>query len=50
MRNLLKLGKELSKEEQVIIAAGKVYRKCEFSADESTDWCCHLPQGCPSNA
>ncbi|MFT6417433.1 MAG: hypothetical protein ACJARZ_002800 [Dokdonia sp.] len=49
MKNLFNLGKLLSSKELKEINGGKRKpQECEFSADQSTDWCCHLPQGCPS--
>jgi len=48
VKNLKKLGKALTKAEQKKINGG-FFTPCTFSADPSTDWCCHLPGGCPSN-
>ncbi len=49
LRNISNLGTVLTKQEQKSIEGGIQFVKCAFSADPSTDWCCHLPQGCPSN-
>lgn len=37
----------LSKEDQKTVSGGYQRKKCKISADPSTDWCCHLPLGCP---
>ncbi|WP_159439322.1 hypothetical protein [Tenacibaculum agarivorans] len=52
MKNLLTLGRSLTKTEQQKVSGGgrPGAIECEFSADTSTDWCCHFPQGCPSYA
>lgn len=48
MKNLLNLGTVLNATEQKSINGGGKPQECAFSNDPSTDWCCHLPQGCPS--
>ena len=42
----LKGVKALNRKQQKEINGGKIVR-CTFSDDPSTDWCCHLPSGCP---
>lgn len=49
LHQISKLGSVLTREQQQFINGsghGKPI-KCAFSADPDTDWCCHLPQGCP---
>ncbi|WP_201796511.1 hypothetical protein [Tenacibaculum discolor] len=48
LKKITNLGTSLNKTEQKAINGGGGIRECEFSADPSTDWCCHLPGGCPS--
>lgn len=47
LKNISNLGTILNKTEQKTINGGFTIIDCTFSADSSTDWCCHLPQGCP---
>ena len=47
LKNISNLGTTLNKEEQKSMNGGINFHECIFSADPSTDWCCHLPQGCP---
>ncbi|WP_299157319.1 hypothetical protein [uncultured Tenacibaculum sp.] len=47
LKNISNLGTTLGKSEQKSINGGFTFHECAFSADSSTDWCCHLPQGCP---
>lgn len=47
LKSISNLGTTLDKSEQKTINGGFTINECTFSADSSTDWCCHLPQGCP---
>ncbi|MCF2874075.1 MULTISPECIES: hypothetical protein [unclassified Tenacibaculum] len=47
LENISNLGKPLNQSEQKAINGGYILIECSISADASTDWCCHLPQGCP---
>ena len=49
LQKITNLGTSLNKTEQQAINGGGAIRECEFSPDPSTDWCCHLPGGCPSD-
>ncbi|UOB17720.1 hypothetical protein [Abyssalbus ytuae] len=40
-------GKKLSISELKNIEGKGGIDECSFSNDPSTDWCCHLPGGCP---
>jgi hypothetical protein len=42
------LEKKLSLTEQKMIGIKGGFDPCDFSADPSTDWCCHLPGGYPN--
>lgn len=46
LKNISNLGKALNKSELLEINGGRL-KECAFSGDPSTDWYCHLPQGCP---
>jgi hypothetical protein len=48
LNNISNLGSVLNKSEQQSINGSGGIVDCTFSADPSTDWCCHLPKGCPS--
>lgn len=51
LKTISTLGKAITKEQLLRVNGGGAKpRKCEFSADPSTDWCCALPQGCPDGA
>ena len=45
-KSILNLGKALNRAEQKLVNGGRVV-PCAFSDDPSTDWCCHLKDGCP---
>ncbi len=50
LKNISRFAEKLSKTEQrnIIVKGGRI-PYCPFSNDPSTDWCCDLPRGCPSD-
>ncbi len=46
LKNISNFGQVITKQQQKNIQGGFTINECAFSADPSTDWCCHLPGGC----
>lgn len=42
---ILKLNK--NEQRSIKVKGGGGFNPCDFSENTSTDWCCHLPGGCP---